>query len=69
MHMAPSIDNVWIKYGEPRLYDNGEIDLITKTWSKSVDHENDQGQVTHAQLPMCGPIVMSMCFRVMVKLT
>jgi hypothetical protein len=21
MHMAPSIDNVWIKSGEPRLYD------------------------------------------------
>ena len=26
----PSIFNVWIKYGEPTLYGNGEIDLITK---------------------------------------
>jgi len=23
--------NVWTKYGEPRLYGNGETDLITKT--------------------------------------
>jgi hypothetical protein len=23
---------VWIKNGEPRLYGNGDTDLITKTW-------------------------------------
>jgi hypothetical protein len=28
---APSIIKVSMKYGEPRLYCNGEIDLITKT--------------------------------------
>jgi hypothetical protein len=32
----PSIINVWIKYmyGESRLYNNKETDLITKTWGK-----------------------------------
>ena len=24
--------NVWTKYGEPRLYGNGETEIITKTW-------------------------------------
>lgn len=28
---VPSIMNVWTKYGKPRLYDNGDTDLITKT--------------------------------------
>jgi hypothetical protein len=27
----PSIINVWIKYGEPRLCDSGKTDIITKT--------------------------------------
>ena len=28
---VPSINNVWTKYGEPRLYGNGKTDLIMKT--------------------------------------
>ena len=27
---VPSIVNVWTKYGEPRLYDNGETVLAMK---------------------------------------
>ena len=44
----PSIINVRTKYGEPRLYGNGETDPITKTWSKvSRPWKWGQAQVTH----------------------
>jgi len=41
-----TIINVWTKYGEPRLYGNGETDLqalFMKITCKfeSVDHENE----------------------------
>jgi hypothetical protein len=27
--------NVWNKYGEPRLHDNRDTDLVIETWQKS----------------------------------
>jgi hypothetical protein len=47
---VPSMINVWTKCDKPRLYTNGEINLIAETWcklNKSVDHEQKVKVIWH----------------------
>ena len=75
---APSIINVWIKYGYSRLYiymyGNTETDQITKTWCKlykSIDYEKKRSWSgdtcpTDMYLPgsLCGQNMASLDCRV-----
>ena len=60
---APSIINVWIKYGYSRLHGNRETKLITKTWRhKSMKMRSRSGVTWLADMrtPWCGPSMMSL---------
>jgi hypothetical protein len=74
---VPIMIDVWTKYGEPKLYCNGETGLITKTWCKyskvSRPYKGGHGQVIYLvdmyqPWSMCGPNMVSLGYMIMEKL-